>query len=643
MQRIWKQQSLFLPIIIAATLALILLATLQYYWAGEVSRGERERMQINLQTGVTRFSEDFDKELARAYFSFQMDAETLQQANWERFAQKYDSWNTKAPYPGLVDNVYLIEIHEAGRTRLSYFNREDRSFKQAIWPQQLTEMRQRLTQWTQQAALGDPPQQPFQLVDDNIVALIVPVAHAWLLSDGQQQSLDADLIYGDMLLRPIRRPCWQCRPDMQAVPLAAFTIVMLDRHYIAQEFIPSLAQRHFVSGAQSEYHFAVVTHTNPQTMIYRSRPGLALDEMKNADATARILNVRPDEFNRMLLDPLDTDSQLNNGRPDRLRIALIDPVAESDDSPSVNLNGGWSLIVKHQVGSLDAAVFNLRVRNLVLSFSTLLLLAISVAMIIVSTRRAQRLARQQMDFVTAVSHELRTPLAVICSAGENLADGVVHEPKQARQYGSVIHNEGRRLTEMVEQVLEFAGAQSGRQVYATGPVEIDAVIDSAVAGCRPLNAGNDIEIDIAIDPNLPPVQADPNALRRAIQNLLSNAIKYGSEVGWVGVRAQLSTGMRGDEVQISVQDRGLGIEPDDLPHIFEPFYRGRDVIAAQIKGSGLGLSLVKHIVETMGGRLAVESVPGHGSTFTLYLPCVTPETYTERMPTTKDRRGSATT
>jgi signal transduction histidine kinase len=225
-----------------------------------------------------------------------------------------------------------------------------------------------------------------------------------------------------------------------------------------------------------------------------------------------------------------------------------------------------------------------------------------------------------MEFVAGVSHELRTPLAVICSAAENLADGVIDNRDQIKRYGGLIRDEGRRLTGMVEQVLEFAGAQSGKKTYDLRPTELGRVIEHALAACHQQLTEGGFEVEKKIAADLPMVNADADALSRAVQNLLNNAMKYSGDNRWISLVAETVKADRGDEVQIKVSDRGLGIAPSELPHIFEPFYRGKDVVAGQIHGNGLGLSLVKHIVSEHGGQVSVESKIGLGSGFVICLP-----------------------
>jgi signal transduction histidine kinase len=262
-----------------------------------------------------------------------------------------------------------------------------------------------------------------------------------------------------------------------------------------------------------------------------------------------------------------------------------------------------------------------------LSSGILVLLTLAVGFIVISSRRAQHLARQQMEFVAAVSHELRTPVSVIGTAAGNLADGVVADPARVRKYGETIQSEARRLGETVERVLQLAGIAAGRA--AAGMVRLPAVdlVQQSLAACRPEIEAARVAVEIGVDENLPPVEGDAVALRSALQNLISNAVKYGGDAKWLRVTARAgemgsrSSGPR--EVVFSVEDRGLGIAPEDRKQIFEPFYRGREAVARQIQGSGLGLNLVERIAEAHGGRVGVTSEPGKGSIFSLTLPAAT--------------------
>ena len=276
----------------------------------------------------------------------------------------------------------------------------------------------------------------------------------------------------------------------------------------------------------------------------------------------------------------------------------------------------WKLVVTHPSGSLEAAVSSQRRRNLAISSSVLGLLGASMGLLVLATRRAQRLAKQQMEFVAAVSHELRTPLAVIRSAAENLADGVVHDEARIRRYGELMRTEGRRLTEMVEQILEFAGIQSGQRGFALRPVGVGPLLHDIVSASSGLIEGAGLAVDFDIPADLPPVLGDEPALRRVFQNLIDNAIKYGAAGGSIRVSGRKS----GSEVSVTVADRGIGIDRADQTRIFEPFYRAADVVAAQMQGAGLGLSLVQRIVAAHGGRVTVKSAPREGSEFTVHLP-----------------------
>jgi signal transduction histidine kinase len=274
------------------------------------------------------------------------------------------------------------------------------------------------------------------------------------------------------------------------------------------------------------------------------------------------------------------------------------------------------LILAHQSGSLEAAVAVARRRNLLVSSSILGVLGASVALLLLATRRAQRLAQQQMEFVATVSHELRTPLAVIRSAAENLADGIVEDESQVRKYGELVRGEGRRLTDMVEQILEFSGIQSGERKLNPSPVSIGPLVREVVERSASLARDAGIAVEQDLPDGLPPVLGDEPALRRVFQNLLANAIKYGAGGGSIRIDARRHR----DDLLVTVADRGMGIDPSEHERIFDPFYRAAAVVEAQIQGAGLGLSLVKRIVQAHGGSIALRSSPGAGAAFTVRLP-----------------------
>jgi signal transduction histidine kinase len=236
---------------------------------------------------------------------------------------------------------------------------------------------------------------------------------------------------------------------------------------------------------------------------------------------------------------------------------------------------------------------------------------------------ALQLAKMQMDFVASVSHELRTPLAVLCSAADNIADGVVREKEQLAKYSAVIRNQSRQMNGLVNQVILFASTQDGKGRYVLRPLEVTEIIESAISSTAELihKAGFVLEQHIA--PALPRVMGDSSALSQCLQNLLINALKYGDRGRWICIRAGLEAGRdhrHHREIRISVQDRGTGIDRGDLPHIFEPFYRCPAAVAGQIHGTGLGLPIAKSLAEAMGGRLSVATEVGVGSVFTLHLP-----------------------
>jgi two-component system, OmpR family, sensor histidine kinase SenX3 len=403
----------------------------------------------------------------------------------------------------------------------------------------------------------------------------------------------------------------------------------------------------------TEFRIAVVQRDDPDQVVFESSPGAADAVRASHDASVDFLSARPNAFTfargRLPAEPgapgaRESGLTIAN---DRVVVNMLEATRDGDRTTTVQTRlfsgreGHWRLLVAHEAGSLDAAVAHVRLRNLLLSSGILLLLTVAIGLIMGSARRAQALARQQMEFVAAVSHELRTPVAVINSAAGNLADGVVGDPGRVKTYGATIQAEARRLGETVERVLQLAGLDAGLRAM-TGVVPVEALVRDAVEACRPEieQRGATVEIDVA--PDLPGIAGDAAALRSAVQNLIGNAVKYGADTPWVRVSAREDRGGRAARptgVTIAVDDRGLGIAAEDRPHVFEPFYRGREAVSRQIQGSGLGLSLVARIVEAHGGRVTLESEPGRGSRFTLHLPA-SPDTMVARRQEEGEPSGS---
>jgi signal transduction histidine kinase len=384
-----------------------------------------------------------------------------------------------------------------------------------------------------------------------------------------------------------------------------YTVIQLDESYLRGGMIPALAERHFTAAGGEMYRVAVIAGDDSKRVLYRSAPEATID-VRQADVVANLYSFG---FGRR--------GPGGPGRTGRGR--------GQDARPPEEIPARWRLLVQHQSGSLEAAVGAIRHRNLAISSGILLLLTFAVVMLAATSRRAEKLAQQQMEFVAGVSHELRTPVAVVRSAAENLASGVVSGDR-VKRYGQMLEAEARRLGDMVERVLQYAGIESGFNAAARVPLSPTEVIESAVDSALPLVGPAEVTVHREIAPDLPMVIGDATALRSAVQNLVANAVKYGGRDRWVGIRAQRVREKRRDEVRITVSDHGPGIPAADLPHIFEPFYRGADAIERQIHGHGLGLSLVRRIVVAHGGRVTVSTRPGAGTSFTITLPAAAADT-----------------
>lgn len=606
--------------LVAALLVLLgVLAALQFVWLGQISEAEKDRLARRLETDTERFGEDFNREIQNAYINFQTDDALWQQRNWVLFNERLDFWRGRTAYPNLISEFYYLENKPDGA--ILRYNTEKREFMPVDPTEELQSIK---------ASAADD--KTFEPVDEAHFALVMTV-------------FEAPKSFDRIVIRRERQPVLPAdaqplKTKFDMPEKKGFLVIKLDEAVVKNQMLTDLAKKHFPEG---DFNLSVKSK-NGQTIFQTS-------EITAADQTVKLFGMSPENLvffaNRDILprtpQPVDnknvivnqsvrthtfstieTETVSSDKLPERQSVGTFQVKLKDGESPTtliktrVSGEGNWTLSVQHGAGSLDKFIANTRNRNLAISFGILSLLAVSIVLIFISAYRARVFAQRQVDFVSSVSHEFRTPLAVIYSAGENLADGVAREERQVSRYGNLIKSEGKKLSKMVEQILEFAGANAGKTKYDFREQTVKSIVEDALRECQPLIDEKDFEIECEIAENLPNIKADASALSRVIQNLIGNSLKYSNGSKWLKISA--SNG--GGKVKIAVEDTGIGIAPADLKHIFEPFYRAKAVVDEQIHGNGLGLSLVKETVEAHGGKITAESEIGKGSKFIVQLPLI---------------------
>lgn len=251
---------------------------------------------------------------------------------------------------------------------------------------------------------------------------------------------------------------------------------------------------------------------------------------------------------------------------------------------------------------------------------SILMTTVLIGGIVLALRTASRelkVSRMKTDFVSNVSHELRTPLSSVRVFGEFLRLGRVKEEEKIREYGEYIETESRRLTQLINNILDFSKIESGRKTYQFERADVAEVICETLKTLEVQLKQNGFSIIFeAPREALAPAVIDADAIAQAFMNLLDNAVKYSGSAKEIVVRLE----QEGEQLRLTVADQGIGIPREEQDKIFEKFYRVSTGLVHDVKGSGLGLSLVKHIVEAHRGRVTVKSEPGRGSSFTIHLP-----------------------
>ena len=319
------------------------------------------------------------------------------------------------------------------------------------------------------------------------------------------------------------------------------------------------------------------------------------------------------------------------------------PVKGQDDETWIYMPyySDWRLAIRSsQLTPEQWAAWNFKL-NLTLSILMTVALLSGLLLALRAAQRQIRLSQMKTDFVSNVSHELRTPLASIRVFGEFLKHGRVQEQEKIREYGEYIETESRRLTQLINNILDFSRIESGRKTYDFEPALPGDLVHSTLKtfDIQLKQRGFSVHLHEPALP-LPAVCVDSEAISQALINLLDNAVKYSGEAREI----EIYLGRHDRFVTISVMDHGIGLRREDHHKVFEKFYRVCTGLVHETRGSGLGLSLVKHIVEAHRGRVTVESEPGRGSTFTIHLPAKeqAAETETTRATETAEQQPVTT-
>ncbi len=636
MQKKWLTYG-FLALMVAA---LISLAVLQYQWLGSISEAEKERVEETLGASTENFIADLNRNFGqlKQVFTLQLTSENADITSL--LDEAYNEWLGNSIYPGLVDSLYHIR-NLNGDAKVFLFSSDPAMLREISAPQHVQS-------WIgEKRASGQRHAQQIDLISRP--------------DFGEPSFLSVPVQLLDVVT--LRNPgsASNLRVNLNIDQMDDVILIQMDDGILKEKLIDDTAKLYFSDSYKDQYVLSIVREEKDDTLRYftseetaklpdpdfkkafrkldfssilvfrenvlegnlRPRSTLSgLDSLGTALQSIEVTSFRQEESfsiteKRMNGDSMEEDIQSwsyrNHGS------SVLDTTITS--AFRADLTGPvWELWLSFREGSLDAFVASTRNRNLAISFGILAILGISVVIIVIFSQRSRDLAEKQMLFVAGVSHELRTPITVIRSAAENLSEGVVQDQERRQKYADLMLREGRRLSEMVDQIMEFSGIQSGRRVYQFTEVDTQKFVAHLNEEIRISLEEKSLQLEYTVNTTKPYFIADQDALFLAVQNLIQNAIKFSDSGQTILFRLDDLIYDGKACFRFQVQDFGAGIPEEEQQSIFEPFFRGKLSVENQIKGNGIGLSLVQKVAQAHGGVVLVKSKPGEGSTFSLIIP-----------------------
>jgi signal transduction histidine kinase len=611
--------------LIGIAILLLALALLQYRWNAQIRQAAEARAGADLESAMMKWHLDLYGELSTICIALQVGPDSGAHDGWDDYLQRYARWRHAGSTsgeniysnPDVVSNIYIWETTRGENARLLRLNADVGRIEPIVRPPELDGLLVHLQKKSTSLAQA---LRAWEADDSRSVA-----------SKNESQSSAASRLRSNAITG------WQFDESIPAIvhPIVNHSassgsdsgrvdwfVIVLNRSTIERRIFPELAQRYFGRGQKFQYKVAVISVGATSRLLYSSDPDFGIKNVSNSDSVMNIFGPPPESTEGSFWEGVKNKESLRGEEWHSFSGPVWFPIVQHPTDAA-----SWMLFLEPRSAPLEASINRVWRGNLILGGAILLLLTVSMFLVIVATQRVRALAAMQMDFVASISHELRTPLAAMLSAGQNIADGFAPD---LRRYGSIITNQSRQLIDLVDQILLFASMKGGKKDFAIEPIAIESILKSLRKTTFPILEQQGFVLDVRVPSQVPTLLGDVRGVLRCIQNLLENAAKYSGASRWIGIDVEVQEPSgRETEVEIKISDRGIGISAEELEHICDPFYRGPRVVAAQINGSGLGLSVVQQIMKAIGGRLSVASEEGQGSVFTLHFKTSGIQTSTE--------------
>ncbi len=624
-------------------IALITLAVLQYNWLGSVSEAEKKRLEENLEASSTNFVVDLNRNFSQLSEIFKIQISGNDSEIEDLIGDSYLNWVSNSIYPELVDSIFYVQNISTDETSVEIFKSDPSRLMETEIPDYISEWvneqkKIKVNPETRIAIMRSPDLGRPTLIP--IPVQIIDLVRFDNLQSGSNLKVNLNIDQADHVV-----------------------LLKLDDELIKKEVISSVAENFFSESYQDQYHLSILRENEGEKLIYYTTAGFEIPEpdIKKRLNTVEISSVffvgssridRQSNTGFSIFTNLDTLGQdiegveikkrstehftevfegLTSSGARNLNNTNQRVVVRSDTTITGNYSAtstftadlstpGWEFWLSFKEGSLDQFVNKTKNRNLAISFGILLILGLSIGTIVLFSQRTRELAEKQMLFVAGVSHELRTPLTVIRSAAENLKEGVVQDEKRKKEYAQLMLKEGRRLSDMVDQIMEFSGIQSGKKVYQFSEFEIQPFLENLIEENRIHLEEKGMSLEYFMNLENKTLTADKDALFLALSNLIQNAIKFSDTEPTISLKVSDSELGSKKAIKFEVKDNGLGIPEEEQHYVFEPFYRGKYSVDQQVKGNGIGLSLVQKVVQAHNGDITLKSKIKEGASFQIVIP-----------------------